>query len=250
MTAGVLLSYDRWGSSSTHLLVQYALLIRGTCPLWRASLTLACASLSTAGGSGCPPRAALCSTLASLLCFASIPRNTMSESKARYSYARAILGKELFEKVQTAKILCVGAGGIGAAGSHFPQEDERVLTRCAITQAARCSRTSFRSDSETSPSSVVIRVVPIEGAAAELTGSGTTVPDRSRHYRPVQPEQAVPLSETARQAAQGAGSQRDGKQVQPFSQDRCNTRERERASVRCRVVQKLRPRYECAGQSG
>merc|ERR1711939_542131 len=37
---------------------------------------------------------------------------TMS-GKARYSYAQAILGKDLFARVQHARILCVGAGGIG-----------------------------------------------------------------------------------------------------------------------------------------
>lgn len=37
----------------------------------------------------------------------------MTAAKARYSYARTILGPELFERVQHARILCVGAGGIG-----------------------------------------------------------------------------------------------------------------------------------------
>lgn len=37
----------------------------------------------------------------------------MSASKARYSYARALLGSDLFTRVQSANILCVGAGGIG-----------------------------------------------------------------------------------------------------------------------------------------
>lgn len=36
-----------------------------------------------------------------------------ASTKGRYSYARAILGPELFERVQHARILCVGAGGIG-----------------------------------------------------------------------------------------------------------------------------------------
>jgi len=37
----------------------------------------------------------------------------MTAAKARYSYARAILGPHLFERVEHARILCVGAGGIG-----------------------------------------------------------------------------------------------------------------------------------------
>lgn len=37
----------------------------------------------------------------------------MVESKVRYSYARTILGPDLFERVHSARILCVGAGGIG-----------------------------------------------------------------------------------------------------------------------------------------
>ena len=37
----------------------------------------------------------------------------MPAPKARYSYAQAILGQQLFERVEHARILCVGAGGIG-----------------------------------------------------------------------------------------------------------------------------------------
>lgn len=33
--------------------------------------------------------------------------------RGRYSYAQAILGDDLFKRVQDSSILCVGAGGIG-----------------------------------------------------------------------------------------------------------------------------------------
>lgn len=39
--------------------------------------------------------------------------SSSSSDASRYSYARSLLGEDEFEKVSTAKILVVGAGGIG-----------------------------------------------------------------------------------------------------------------------------------------
>lgn len=39
--------------------------------------------------------------------------STTRDQLARHAYARSILGHDLFKKLDTAKILVVGAGGIG-----------------------------------------------------------------------------------------------------------------------------------------
>lgn len=47
-------------------------------------------------------------------------------ARGRYSYAQAILGKDAFERVQTTKLLCVGAGGMYAR-SQFSKPISQLL---------------------------------------------------------------------------------------------------------------------------
>lgn len=139
----------------------------------------------------------------------------------RYAYARAVLGND-FERVQKAKVLCVGAGGIGCEVlKNLVQVGFGDITIASWIARLRCS---------------------------EADDEMYRIADRFGHHRPIKPEQTVPLPEAACKEAESIGRKRDCQQIQPVCQDRGNTRKYQGTGTQRGLVPKLRPRPKRARQ--